>query len=310
MRYVVITACTNRKRVAAPVGLKAASLTPGSLASVAEAWLGRLRSATPAVKAEGLYAGRAFAEARRIANDGNLYIVSAGLGLVQAQAEVPAYGLTIAAGTADNVLARVIGPAAPVDWWRLGPARSPFNIDVLELAEQHPGVLILAALPSGYLLMVAADLTRLADRTDGRLRLFCAAPPADMPEALRMAVMPYDTRFDGPDSPLAGTLSDFAQRAMRHFVESVIPSASAGSTASHHTAVRDALANLRAPACITRGRASDSEIIELIASHWGRADGKSTRMLRLLRDQLGVACEQGRFVRLFQAAASRAVAVP
>jgi hypothetical protein len=123
--------------------------------------------------------------------------------------------------------------------------------------------------------------------------------------------MPDESRFSGPDSPLPGTLSDFAQRAMRHFVQAVLPRAPAGGDAtSHQVAVEQSLIGLRSQADIRRNRVPDGEIIELIARHWTRADGKSARMLRLLRDQLGLACEQGRFARLFQeAAAQRAVAL-
>ena len=291
--------------------MQARAMTPGGLAAVAECWLDRVRTASCEVQAGRLYAGRGFAEARTVAASGSLYIVSAGLGVVSASLEVPAYDLTIAPGAADNVLARVTDKASPPDWWEVGPARSPFATRLQDLAALHPGELILAALPGTYLLMVADDLSRLADRAEGRLRLFCAAPPTGLPGQLSAALMPYDSRLDGPDSPLPGTLGDFAQRAMRHFVEIVLPGTPAGSDiASHKAAVEQSLTDLRSPASIRRARATDAEIVELIARHWSQTDGRSTRMLRLIRDELGRACEQGRFVRLFQqAAAHRAVSL-
>ena len=311
MGYVVLTACTNRKRVSPEPGMQARAMAPAALAAVAESWLARVRTASCEVQAGSLYAGRGFVEARTVAANGNLYIVSAGLGVVAASLEVPAYDLTIAPGATDNVLALVTDTASPSDWWEAGPARSPFATRLQDLAALHPGELILAALPGTYLLMVADDLSRLADRVEGRLRLFCAAPPSGLPGQLGAALMPYDSRLDGPDSPLPGTIADFAQRAMRHFVEVVVPGAPAGSDAATHRAgVERALTGLRSPASIHRARATDAEILELIARHWGRADGRSTRMLRLIRDELGRACEQGRFVRLFQeAAAQRAVSL-
>jgi hypothetical protein len=57
-------------------------------------------------------------------------------------------------------------------------------------------------------------------------------------------------------------------------------------------------------------RVTDEEIVVLIREHWSAAQAQSTRMLRLLRDDLGVACEQGRFSRLFRRVRSQMGFVP
>ena len=109
MGYVVLTSCTNRKRVNAAPGMRARAMAPGVLAAVAECWLDRIGNAVCAVQAESLYAGRGFSEARSVAASESFYIVSAGLGVVPADLRVPAYDLTIAPGAPDNVLALVSG---------------------------------------------------------------------------------------------------------------------------------------------------------------------------------------------------------
>ena len=59
------------------------------------------------------------------------------------------------------------------------------------------------------------------------------------------------------------------------------------------------------PTNAPRTRKSDSEILNLIHRRWRRVEGRSGRMLRLLRDEEMIACEQGRFRRLFLLAASQ-----
>lgn len=300
---VILTTCTNRKRIAPSADLKAASLPKGPLSMVASCWLARLQSALPRVRADRLYAGRAFNEARAAAGNADLYVVSAGLGALHAGTTIPSYSLTVAPGSSDDVLGMVSEVATASDWWQAGPANSPFHTGLDDIARRHEGQLILAALPSTYLCMLADDLERVLGQVgEDHLRLFCAAPPADLSHRLGAVVMPYDTRFDGPDSPLPGTQSDFAQRAMRHFAHTVLPHGPDATAKTHHAAVEDALAGFRPRTSVARDRTNDAEIVTLVIQNWEAADGRSGRMLRLLRDELGVACEQRRFARLFQAA--------
>jgi hypothetical protein len=115
--------------------------------------------------------------------------------------------------------------------------------------------------------------------------------------------MPYDARLDGLMSPLRGTVSDFAQRALRDFVCTVLPDQSNGTAEAHRRAVTIRLAGWPAPVR-SRGLAStDAELLAAMRRHWTLAGGSSTRMLQLLRSRCGLACEQRRFRRLFADAA-------
>lgn len=301
---VILTACTNRKRFTPEAELRAAALPRGSLSTVASCWLTRLRRASTTVRADQLYVGRSFIEAQTAAKGSNLYVVSAGLGVIPAHAPIPAYSLTVAPGSADDVLSVVNEAASAADWWRAGPAKSPSHVTFDDIRLRLEGRLILAALPSAYLKMIADDLERLVGLAGDCLRLFCGAPPVDLPARLSATVMPYDARFDGPDSPLLGTQSDFAQRAMRHFTQNVLPYHGPDVTAeAHSAAVKRILTGFRPRAIIDRDKATDDEIVALVIQNWSAAEGRAGRMLRLLRDVSGVACEQRRFVRLFQVAA-------
>ena len=66
--------------------------------------------------------------------------------------------------------------------------------------------------------------------------------------------------------------------------------------------MKAALYGLEMRAQPSRKRLSDDEILKVIDAHWDKAKGQSGLMLRVLRDDLNLACEQGRFKHLFHAA--------
>ncbi len=167
--------------------------------------------------------------------------------------------------------------------------------------------MILAALSRPYLEMVAADWASWPLERQSRLRLFCMDPPTELPGTLREQVMPYDYHRFRTVAGFACTKSDFAQSALRHFVSQI---ANRGATTRDHAQlVTEFFAPLAAVAWPNNERRSDEELLALISGEWDAAGGKSTAMLRRLRGELGIACEQGRFKKLFHiAAAHRRVA--
>lgn len=300
---LVLTSCTNRKRVPAPRALTACAVKAGALDTVAADWTERIAGADLAVAASELYCGRAFREAEAAAAiaGGRLMVVSAGLGLVAADTCVPSYSLTVVPGAGDNILERIAGRPSAADWWQALGRRSAFGVSLVECIKSSRG-LVLMALSAQYLNMVAADLLAVSEKAQRRFRIFCLSPRSALPEGLRGYVMPYDARFDGAGSPVPGTRGDFAQRALIHFVEKILPARADGDLEAHAKAVNRTLSALRPPETITRTKASDAEIIALIHRHWNAVEGRSGRMLRYLRDDLGVACEQSRFRDLFNVA--------
>jgi len=164
--------------------------------------------------------------------------------------------------------------------------------------------LILAALSRPYLDMVADAWSRWPAERLSRLRLFSKeAPGGDLDETFGRAWMPYDDRLDRFDGgAYAGTQSDFAQRALKHFVETI--GIAPSDVSDHRKAVLSALDGLETRERPSRERLDDAQIRALIARDWAVVAGRSGAMLRHLRDTLGVACEQGRFKTLFHAVAN------
>jgi len=301
--WVVLTMCTHRKAVEPVFSLQAHTLVPGEAASVACQWRERL-AACPASKripASILYRGRGFAIAEQAGREleATLYVVSAGLGLVSATEAIPPYSLTVSPGSVDSV-ARVVTsrPFSPADWWDSLNETSARPRPIVKLARSQPKALLLLSISEPYTRLIQRDMLSLSEAQLSRVRLIGPRPSAALPPPLQSICMPYDERLDGPDSPLRGTRSDFAQRALAHFVENVLEKRPNGSADHHAHRVRSSLAQLRPPPTVARPRLNDQELLAWIRRHWAEEQGHSSRLLRRLRDVAGFACEQSRFAAL------------
>jgi hypothetical protein len=263
------------------------------MACVAADWCERLRKAVVLYPGAEIYGGRGFKEAVAAASllDAQLMVVSAGLGLIDAGSPVPPYAATILRGTPDGVPTRVTDGFSASGWWAAISKGSPFAVSLRQASDRHVGM-ILASLSEAYIDMVSAELLALPDATRSRLRLFTRASIERVPPGLRPFVMPYDDRLDGPDSEIQGTLADFASRALRHFAKNIALAQDSRTASEHSDAVAASMKGRRVPEKIERIRYSDDAMLDLIRSRWDDPNG---RTLRRFRDELNVACEQGRF---------------
>ncbi|MBO6947197.1 MAG: hypothetical protein JJ855_04375 [Rhodospirillales bacterium] len=305
MSAVIITTCTNRKQKAAPRVLQARNLKKGSVEDVAKEWVRRLSGANERSFAAQVYCGRTFVEASLASEviGAPLYVISAGLGLVGPDDEIPAYDLTTAKSSKDRIQIKIIDPIVDADWWsHLGAAKGDEH-PLASLLKAEKNKLAIIGLSSSYLDLVRDDLCSLSMPQINRLRLVGIRPSVDVPEKLASVVMPYDDRLDGPDTPNPGTRGDFAQRALHHFCQLISEKDKQRlDQRAHAQMVRTSLKGKRSPEQISRKAISDDDLIQLVPDLWDRAEGKSSKMLRILRDEEQIACEQGRFATLFKRA--------
>lgn len=294
---VVITTCTFRKKARPQLGSTPASLPINPQDIVQAAWIERVRSLPADTAAGVLYAGRGFSLAARAAKVAktNLYVLSAGLGLVPADRRVPLYGLTVSAGHSESVAARVTGDFDPAAWFS-GLLSSPLSDQWIDAIGPTSGR-ILVALTRPYAQMVGDSLSALGPDALARLRIFGVSLASVLPTALHPALAPYDTRLD---AIFPGTRADFSQRALHHFVE-LVSGAGERDRDGDYAAVAGALDKLIEPSRPCRLRRTDAEILEMIGVRLQSQLGVA-RILRALRDEEGVACEQSRFSRLYRAA--------
>jgi hypothetical protein len=294
---VVVTNCTQRK--SGRGGIDLVKLPDvHDVEGLAVAWQRLVAGALPAALAQSLYQGRSIVDTAAAAAylGSPWYVVSAGLGLVRADQPVPTYECTVAAGSELSVRLKTAG-ATTANWWNAITAEQPRPLS--RLIARFPTLL---ALPSSYLRMIHDDLARVSVAKAGQLRIFTSTAGAQfVPQHLAGCVMPYDDRLEAVRD-YAGTRSDFAQRALRHFVEAL--GATSLPLEEARAAVSDALAHRSRRQRTIGTRMSDGEIQRVLRAQWARHTGSSTRLLRYLRDEARISCEQKRFSRLWQALAA------
>lgn len=293
----VITTCTSRKSVRPTRPSTPVSLTKGPQAALQIAWIERLSKLPARHSVSQLYAGRGFglAEGAAASVGAGLYVLSAGLGLVASDSQVPVYGLTVSPGHAESVVARVEGDFDPAAWFEV-LLKGPYSIQWADTFGDSRGR-VLIALTRPYAEMVGSSLRALPPRSLARLRIFGASLSAFLPREVQCAAMPYDARLD---AITPGTRADFSQRALDHFVREIACKVGYQDIEADSEAVRRTLAKVTAPERARRPRRTDDEILRLIRKQL-RSQSGIARVLRALREQDGVACEQSRFSRLYRA---------
>jgi hypothetical protein len=299
--FVVLTSCTQRKRSGLKEPISITHLQHGTYVDVAKQWLA-CSNLTQSNKANQLYIGRSVKEAQSTARHlgGPLHFISTGFGLISESVAIPNYDLTIVQGA--NSLERVITdvPFSTQKWWAAinGARGNPAPIKAL--LERDPTTVLLIALSSTYLTMIRDELASLSNADANRLRIFSSIGGAkSLPEKIEHTWIPYDARFDGLASPNPGTRSDFPQRVMHHYATQVLIFEDP-SLEREKAKVSELLQKFKPRKIPIRTRKTDGELMELMNLHWSSAKGQSALMLRVLRDDLLIACEQKRFADLFR----------
>jgi hypothetical protein len=227
-------------------------------------------------------------------------ILSAGLGIIDWQDLVPAYSLTVSPDSRENVLAKIRPVVSASQWWHESSRFSPqFSIAAAVTRLLGERELVLLTLPNTYLRMVQKQLLALTAQTLSRLRIFTAAI-VGIDVRLTPLVMPYDNRLDGSDSQLRGTISDFAARALRDFIETILPTCPTADSTRHRELIEHRIKAWAKPVRPQRQRQSDEEVMVLMQLHWRHSGGSQSRMLRFLRHDLGKACERSRLGALYE----------
>lgn len=296
MAYLIITNCTSRKRDIGIDPLLPCFEETGTVHDSLTRWVESVNSSKIVVTPLDLYQGRSISECRLASRrlSAGLYVVSAGLGLVSITDLVPNYSLTISEGTGSIQNWLALQNSNSADWWiRLCQAfGTPTPISSL-ISRTSSNDRILFALPSRYLQMISTDLELIDPNLHGNLRFFTSIAGAKfLPSALKSFVMPYDERLEGIPQH-NGTRSDFPQRALKHFVTYLQAQDHPLEEAKYLVASAMEASQIRTNP--TRTKASDAKIAELILGNWKVYGGSATKLLRFLRDDAKVACEQSRF---------------
>ena len=303
MRAILVTTCTGRKKIAPLPSLLASTLSEGKQDDVLLEWLERISDPSVTTPASDVYCGRGFAEilkARR-EYDCEVHIISAGLGLITSDVEIPSYNLTISPSLPESIQRKVKGDFNAPQWWRaLNGAVTAETAPLAAIVKKNTDAGFLFSLSRPYAEMVVDDLLSLRDNDLLRVRLLGLSNPDYMPKRLRNICMPYDGRFDGPDNAGRGTRSDFPQRVACHFLQHIYRPNENHDPHGHAKLVSQFLEGKSFPKKVKRATQTDDQIRAIIRERWDQAKGASSKMLRVLRDDLLVCCEQKRFAQLFR----------
>jgi hypothetical protein len=289
--WKVVTNCSSiKRRQNAPI---TPALSHRTLEDLCEAWINKVNKASDLAKASETYGGRSFSESLAASSQlsADLYVISAGLGLVHAEDLIPHYNLTISQG--DGSIAAWLRKKSTdaSDWWRLLNQKLNKPGPLFRLAKSSDGLLL--ALPSTYLNLVSDELMMMSDETLAKVYIITShAGQRNIAPKLRGRCLPYDERLDG--SPLyQGTRNDFPQRALKHLVSEIdfkdIPISTTQSK------VLDYLKSHTKPTLPARVKQDDQQIKQLIRKNWEKCEGNREKLLRYLRDIALVSCEQKRF---------------
>lgn len=302
-RTIIITSCTNRKKKTGGVVSLYATDVVASVESLAQIWASRVNAAPHREPIRTLYQGRSFSEAKLSASaaGASLYVASAGHGLVDSESSLPSYDLTVAA-TPGNQLHLILDrlQKTSADWWQALTVSFEYPRSLASFFDNHvaQNCVVLLAMPSAYLTMLRDDFARLNCHQVSQLRIITSEFGASkLPDQIRKMALPYDERLDGCQT-YAGTRTDFAQRALRHFVVELRGHEMPLNIAREQ--VTSAMQALTKPLPPKREKKSDETIENLIFQNWNHHRGSQTALLRWLRDQQLVSCEQGRFRVLWQ----------
>ncbi len=308
MQVVILIPCSERKFIKPDKNMCAQHLTTGPIGHVAHAWGMRMRSTTHRFRPNEIYCGRAYQEGRKAANclNAELIVISAGYGIVKENDEIAPYSLTVSTGKLDSISRKVNRAEWSLKrWWKMLGENTPATANLSQLLAHSDPDLILNSLSTRYTGLIQDELTSISSKLKQRMRLFCSATNPYVPTDLVDNIMPYDVRFNGPDSPIRGTMSDFSCRAAHHFAQSIQSGMIRGVNLDEDKFnLLDMMKTWTPPNLPHRIRQTDEEVIEFILNSWHQTGGLSGNSLRHLRNS-GFACEQGRFRNLFKRAVDR-----
>jgi hypothetical protein len=248
-----------------------------------------------------MYQGRSIQDVKitaEILKNSYVYVISAGLGLVNFEEQIPSYELSVSEDAPFNKKLNSIN--IPItNWWSsVNKARTGHSKPLSRLINTGHYKRIFIATSSAYLDLIAEDLWKANPSQLKKLIIFTSPfGQKKIPLEWHSQVAPYDERFEDKKSGYAGTRVDFPQRTLRHFVEAL--SLQAVPIESAREVISKLIGKLKKPVLPTRQKVSDEEVIRLIERHWKTQLGNSHKLLRHLRDIDLVSCEQSRFKRLW-----------
>lgn len=302
---VIVASCSSRKRRTGAQGPRFRDVASryGSAKEAVESWTQMLsNSVASALPAKDFYVGNQWALLREFARQEsvNIWVASAGYGLVQGSAPLSDYSATFSPGHPDSVQ----DPGswgwetnAAENWWRaLSSWRGPSSGDPRSLVavtrSLRPSALM-TLLSTPYLKVLREDLLA-AREVLGADRLVILSPGGRQLDGFGESLVRIDGRLI---SELGGNMGTLAARAASYIVAESGPGAL--SAPSARAVIDQVLARARPLRRFSRRVMSDDEVKSWIRQEFETHPAAAGVLLRRYRDA-GYACEQSRFRTLVE----------
>jgi len=303
----VIASCTSRKTSPPETACRMARIRSIKTETRLAEWVRRISKARgDSKRAIDLYCGdhwhvlRKLVETQNTPKKFDLWVASAGWGLINSEAEITSYGATFSHLDPDSVIHPNILPQESHLWWngltqsRLQGRKSPSSFAAL--AKKTPTVPMLVALPPSYLTAVRDDLilARSLLATPDLLVVVSAGTKRDADFSSNL--VPCDSRLQ---TLLGGSLTSLNARIARYILENYPPRKLLASPIIRHFEKLTSQSQKQSPP--KRAIKTDSEIADFISKKLSCKKTKHSHssLLRVFRDS-GKACEQSRFSRIFR----------
>jgi hypothetical protein len=242
------------------------------------------------------------AEAARCGVKAQLWVLSAGYGLISGSASIAPYSATFSVGHPDEVLARFSdreGPEAVRAWWSAlstwpGPeTNSPRTIAAI--ARRNPNCPIVVVASAKYLAAVQDDLLQAKAALDDPATLIIVSAGGRGQGPLASNMIDCSARFQ---SALGGALMSLNARVARGVIEQHPPFP--WKVAGFQNLLERLPMTEPMGQTPQRKPVSDEDVREYVRKALREnAKSRHTTLLRLYRES-GYACEQKRFGRLFK----------
>lgn len=316
-KLIIVSTCTNTKRIPPDDACLLDNCHLGNYTYSIKEWVRRLRQiGTERCTPRMLYQGSHWKEtlgcirtAKEVGFEAELWVLSAGWGLIPVDLPICSYGATFSPG--ENSVHNLPWPdeLTPRDraraWWKslhkYRKAWAPWSVPELPTyASNRHKVLLLFILSREYFLAVEPDLMELIGR-GGDVAVVSAGLYSEIANASPMVrdhVLPVSDKFKQADEYLNHTNVSLNARLANWLIRRFPDEVDSGSQPLYQvvTAIGESLPEM------TRRKVeplTDEEVLDFIAKHFGPGSGSATQLLRVLRRKEGKSCEQKRFGRLY-----------
>ena len=307
----VIVTCTKQKTEEADKSLQLRTIGGRSIPERIAVWKRRTEQwSGSTVTARTLYAGDHWSVAKDLENCRpggrcvQVWVISAGFGLLSLDTPIPAYSATFSTRHPDTVVlpeaVAVSAQAAACKraWWneliRLKWHRK-CPVSVADLAKDFPDCPLIVAASANYLQAIQDDLAAAARNLNCSDQLALVSGGTDDLGELSQHLIPCDARLQ---PTVGGILRSLNVRSLRHFLQGCrTPRISCSSmTLAFNRMLSEAPERVRHE----RAPVTDDELRRFVQSAFvSQRRISHTRLLRELRSS-GRACEQTRFRTVFR----------